>query len=201
MYIVVSIYIMQSTLRSPEKHQKAVYQVMVSLSAWAILFSFFSNFLSTWPILEGAVYESVGGRAKHPAQPQGFLVQFIGTFSTSNNAALGFIYLFIVRYSWTEERIGKIEPILFFLVPIICIVVIVAIPPFKYDIYNFHAWNCYIEASPLGCNLEDSTTPCEQGANARVLSLWFSFLPIFLYNIIIIIGSMLLFYQMVFQKE
>jgi hypothetical protein len=170
---------------------------MVSLSVWDVLFSFFFAFLSSWPVPEGTVWGSMGNQTSCTAQ--GFLVHFFATFSTLTNATLAVTYLLIVRYSWTEERLRRSQPILLFLVPF-CIAVIVTIPPLIYDAYNFGGlYLCFIQASPLGCDDEDSATPCERGANAKFLSS-LSLVPIVIANIISI-GSMILLYRTILHKE
>ena len=159
----------------------AIHRVLLSLSV-ADLLSSFAWFLSRWPSptsLENSYHDYWWGAHGSIGwcNFQGYIYHVGLTSSPSFNCILSLYYLLIVKYSWREHSILKLDK---WLQPMVWIFATgTAILPIPLHLYNNSYELCWIEASPLECSQDDDDFICTRGnANhAWIYALAFSLFP------------------------
>ena len=167
------------------------------MSIGDVLLSFFSFFLTTWPIpseYEG-VYANLGNQAT--CEAQGFMVQLSATYSLYN-AYLAAYFVLVVRYNWKERDIRKVEFLTHFLT--FGFALGSAIAGSYMGLYNnYYNLLCWIAEHPPGC-IEDPDVECERGEHAIFYQYTFYFMWIWGALVAITI-MMLLLYWTVHQQS
>jgi len=107
--LVGSAAIVYTVIRDKKKRSRTYHRLLFGISCVDISSSFWLG-LSTWPIpSETGIFGAVGNQKT--CALQGFFTQF-GITSSFYNASLSLYYLLVIRYSWTDTSIRRIEPFL-----------------------------------------------------------------------------------------
>lgn len=106
--MIGSIYIIQDVLRDPRKRKESIYHhIMIGLSTFDILSSFFLHFLRTWPQPEEHGPFSYGTLATCDAA--GFIATIGMVGSPLYHCSLATYFLLVLKYNWTRNRMRDIE--------------------------------------------------------------------------------------------
>ena len=129
---------------------------------------------------------------------QGFLAYWSGGASGLYNVSLAICYLLIVQYDFSDDRLKRLEP--YFLYPPMLIFLVLSASGFPFQIYNYDLNNnCFIEPSPMGCDLPGSPVECERGAKYQYWNYVNALLVVIAGGVIIF--CMLKMYKAVLQRE
>lgn len=167
--VLSSFLIVCSVLRDPVKTSKPYHRLLLGMSMVDMLVSF-SEALSTWPMPSdsGAMFASGSPTA---CSVQGFFVQ---TYICSSfySVSLAIYYTVVLRYSWSETKVLKLEPYLHS-VPLLWGVGtgIIGIP---LKLYNPAGFWCWMAPYPSGCVGDE----CIRGANANLFRWAFFYGPL-----------------------
>lgn len=163
-------------LAKTNKRGKAIPRVILSLSACDLIFSL-ALFLTTWPSPSYVeLCYNVGTQAS--CTFQGFFVQFGLTSTFLWSGCLSVFYLLIIRYSWTDTQLEKLEKWAHGAIWVF--VIGASVFPIPLGLYNNTGGFCWIESYPYGC--KDSLTygkdaNCTRGDNAWVYQVFFQLFP------------------------
>ncbi|KAL3778378.1 hypothetical protein ACHAW5_000601 [Stephanodiscus triporus] len=135
-------------------------------------------FFTTWPIPRGTpgVYGAVGTQGTCSAQ--GFFSQF-KISSVMYNASLSVYFVLVIVKQWRDDRILKVEP--FIHLHAMAWGLGTALASIFLTLFNDLTWNCWISASPMGCEeswKNDGVTTCVRGDNASLYRWAFYFGPV-----------------------
>jgi len=151
-----SFYIIHDIIGTKRARQKrlknAFHRIMLGLSIFDCIISFFAWFLTTWPqpkdtIHSNFLWGNVGNDAT--CEAQGFMTQIGGHTTANFTAMLTIYYLLTVKYSWKEKDFRKIEPFLYFVV--IGSGIASATTLLVKGLFNPGLQFCYINNYPFSC--------------------------------------------------
>lgn len=179
-------------LRDRKKMGLVYHRLLLVMSICDVILSSLL-FLSSWPIPSGTpnVYGAIGNTATCSAQ--GFFIQ-IAAVSQLYNAYLAIYFLLIIRYSWSETQIKKLEPYVHgfsFLFAFGTASAGLALKLFN----SANTW-CWIAPFPVGCNdgRRLGAITCERGRDAWIYRFVFYYVWLWLAIATVTVAMFLVFW-------
>lgn len=196
---ISSLAIVISVLRSKERRSRVYHRLLLGMS-FCDLFGSLGLGLSTWPIPKESGIWLASGTTESCAII-GATNQFAAITVPTYNAVLALYYLVVIRYSWNERTIAKME--------MVCHVLILAtglgtaIAGLVLKLFNPANWVCWIAPFPPDCDQSFSNggeTNCVRGDNASIYRMTFLYGELWVFFLIIFV-SMSAIYWAVFSRE
>jgi len=156
--------------RQASSNKRGTYHRLVLGMSLCCLSSSVAWFFTTWPIPRDTpgVYGAVGTQGTCSAQA--FFAQF-SLSSVMYNASLSVYFVLVIVKKWSDDRILKIEP--FIHLHAMAWGLGTALASIFLTLFNDLTWNCWISASPMGCEESwkndgvttsaGTTDPCTSG--------------------------------------
>jgi hypothetical protein len=196
-----SAILMECLYYDRRKLQRVYHRLLCVMSVYDIIESSF-NFMSSWPIPRGSPNVAFAVGTQQTCTLQGFVLQF-GLAIPMLNLCLGFYYLLVIRYSWTESQIRtRAEP--FFHVFALVIPLATCFISLYLDLFNNSNLWCWIAPLPMDC--KDSyrygaaEATCVRGDNAWIYRWAFYYAPLW-FCILGVTGLMCAVYHTVHNLE
>jgi hypothetical protein len=126
---------------------------------------------------------------------QGFLLQFaIG--APLYNSSLALFYLMIIKYNWTNKKLGCIEKAVHAFILIFAVGTSIVLLPLKQ--YNHVGAVCWVVGTPQGCGHSTnipSDIPCDRGDYAYLYGLLLFYGPLWVCVLLCIIFLTIIFFE------
>ncbi|CAB9506996.1 expressed unknown protein [Seminavis robusta] len=155
-----------------------IAKALLAISLSDVVFSI-GWFLTTWPsprdldYLQGTNVGTIG-----TCTAQGFFLQLGLVASLSFNLTLATFYLLIVKYSYRNCHLQKLERWIYPGCGILALVT--AVVPLPLQGYNNALEACWIAPHPFNCEFGPEDPPCTRGHHAALLVVALMILPVFL---------------------
>lgn len=164
--------------RQPSGKRRTTYHRLVLGMSLCCLSSSVAWFFTTWPIPRGTpgVYGAVG--TVGTCTTQGFFAQF-SMSSVMYNASLSVYYVLVIVKRWSDDRILRVEPYIH--LHAMAWGLCTAIASASLALFNQVGWDCWISASPIGCDeswKNAGVTTCERGDNGSIYQWAFYYAPL-----------------------
>ena len=177
------------------------HRLMVGMSICDIMMSG-GIFMSTWPMPRDVPNVAWNVGSTQTCTVQGFFEQF-GVSTVMYSASLSIHYLISIRSGRfkSQTKMRKIEPYLH-AVPLL-FGLITAVTSLALKLFNYGLWDCWIAASPIGCEeswRNNGSTTCVRGNNASLYQWLFDLIPKWT-SILIVTINMVLVYIHVRKQE
>eukprot|EP00957_Ditylum_brightwellii_P041188 3117733-Ditylum_brightwellii.AAC.1 len=144
-------------------------RIMVGLSIFDILFSFFVSFLLTWMVPKETGWLWAAGNTSS-CSAQGFFFVFGGLGEILYQAAISLNILLLIVFGWKQDTFSKkVEKPMHFI--IIAFALTIAIIPLAYENYNPFCGECSSVVLLDKCSTKDEGELCIVRGNEQVRSV------------------------------
>lgn len=186
--------------RQSSSNKTGTYHRLVLGMSLCCLSSSVAWFFTTWPIPRGTpgVYGAVGNEGTCTAQA--FFAQF-SLSSVMYNMSLSVYFVLVIVKKWSDDRILKIEP--FIHLHAMAWGLGTALASIFLTLFNQVGWDCWISASPLGCDeswKNNGVTTCVRGDNGSLYQWAFYYAPLWV-GITVVTALMYWIYYTVRRQE
>ncbi|CAB9515019.1 expressed unknown protein [Seminavis robusta] len=192
----ISILSALCILLETRRFRVCLHQILFSLSC-ALIISGIASIFGTTPLSDHDFYGARGTTAT--CSLQGFFLQLGGTLAVMWDVALSIIFLFIVKYNWTERRLSTSLMRVFHGV-IWPVAIALCVAPLFFELYNPYYDLCWIAAYPSQCGYDDDYE-CERGSPLVEQVFHILNTAILILAIAVSIGSMLTLFWHVRELE
>ena len=203
--IVASTYVLQRILRDKRKRQQVPDRLVCALAV-ADIFVSIPRFAANWAMDKD--FLDIAWGTHGTCMAQALTIYIFGGISTMYNGNLALVYMLMVRYSWSLERLSKLQPFLF-IFPV-ALNIIYQLPNIFWD---GNGWSglypsgvCGSGSVPEWC--DGKIVPCIRGQRLSYLRYYHPTLPaivgfpwISMYSYCLILTSMVLLYRAVLKRE
>jgi hypothetical protein len=176
-----SLFIIYEVMRSNRLHKAIpIQRAIMAMSVIDVLASS-GWWLSTWAVpSDSEVPAAFASGSTGSCVYQGILLQ-IAIGAPLYNASLALYYVLIIRYGWTNQQLGKLEPYIHTSILFITFGTGLGLIPLK--IYNHIGTVCWTIGKPQGCgnsSYQPSDVPCERGDWAWIYGIALFYGPLWL---------------------
>ena len=187
--------------RQASSNKSGTYHRLVLGMSLCEISSSVALFFTTWPIPRGTpgVYGAVGTQGTCNAQ--GFFSQF-KISSVMYNASLSVYFVLVIVKKWRDDRILKVEPLVH--LHAMAWGLGTALASIFLTLFNDLTWNCWISASPMGCEeswKNDGVTTCVRGDNGSLYRWAFYFGPVWVVIMLVTILMYWVYYTVRTQER